>query len=247
MSNKELDASSLERTIRYYNETAKRYDDLHGDQLEKEHSRALELLIPPFFSNAESVLDIGTGTGRSLQWMDAYYRSRGAYIQLNGIEPSKELSHLAKLKVPSANIVTGAGEQLPFEDRAFDLVTITGVLHHVENPRQVMREAFRVCRRGVIISDHNNFSFGSNKVRRIKMLLYSLNIMNAFSFVKQGFKKQGYSEEDGWWYPYSLMNDIGFLSELSECFFIAPTRRPNSKSGNILLSHSHIAIACIKG
>ena len=238
--------SNGSNTTAYYNLTASEYDERHGEAQNYEHIRALELIAPRYFSEAKSVLDVGTGTGRALQWFDNYYSNSGREVELNGVEPSEELAKIARKKVPSANIRIASGEGLPFSDEEFDLVTITGVLHHVENSKEVLKEAFRVSRLGVIISDHNNFSFGSHFARRLKLALYSVNLLSAFSFVKQGFRKQGYSEDDGWWYPYSLLNDFDVVSELSDHYVIVPTRPANSSSENFMTCHSHLALACLK-
>lgn len=238
--------SANKNTTAYYNETASDYDHMHGEEQNHEHTRAMSLLVPKYFSDATSVLDVGTGTGRSLQWLEAYHRDNGTAVELTGIEPSDELASVARKKLPNANIVVGSGENLPFPDNAFDLVTITGVLHHVEHPKLVLAEMFRVSRFGVLVSDHNNFAFGSNFARKVRLALFSANLLEAFSYVKQGFRKQGYSKGDGWWYPYSVLNDLNLISNLSDHFAIVPTRRANSELGNFMLSHSHLAIACIK-
>lgn len=233
-------------TTAYYDATASRYDEMHGEAQNFEHTRALELLLPTYFSNAKSILDVGSGTGRGLQWIDTYFREKGITTELVGVEPSEELSKIARKNLPDAKIIIGDGERLPFPDSTFDLVMVAGVLHHVENPKKVIKEMFRVSRFGILISDHNNFSFGSNFSRKIRLALFSMNLLSAFSYVKQGFRKQGYSEGDGWWYPYSVLNDFDMISTLSEHFSIVPTRRANSNLGNFMISHSHLAIACTK-
>jgi ubiquinone/menaquinone biosynthesis C-methylase UbiE len=230
----------------YYDATAADYDRIHGDEQNYEHIRALGLLVPIYFSNATSVLDVGTGTGRALLWLKNYFKENGIGIELTGIEPSGELARLAESNLPDANIVIGSGEHLPFSDNSFDLVTVTGVLHHVENPKSVLAELFRVSRIGVIISDHNNFSFGSTFARRLRLALFSAGLLELFSYVKQGFRRQGYSADDGWWYPYSVLNDFDIISQLSDQFIIVPTRKANSNMRNFMLSHSHLAVACIK-
>jgi ubiquinone/menaquinone biosynthesis C-methylase UbiE len=230
----------------YYNATAAEYDSMHGEEQNYEHTRALELLVPKYFSDAKSVLDIGTGTGRALQWLKSYYEENDTNVELAGIEPSRELAKIAGDNLPDANIVIGSGDSVPFSDNSFDLVTITGVLHHVEHPKSVLAEMFRVSRFGVLVSDHNNFSFGSTIARKIRLGLFSADLLGAFSYVKQGFNKQGYSNGDGWWYPYSVLNDLDVISDLSDHFAIVPTRKANSDLGNFMLSHSHLAIACVK-
>jgi len=238
--------STNAKTTAYYNATASRYDEMHGEENNFEHTRALELLVPTYFSDAKYVLDVGTGTGRTLEWLDNYYRNNGTVAELTGVEPSDGLAEIARKKLPNAKIHTGSGEVLPFSDDRFDLVTITGVLHHVKDSKKVLKELFRVSRFGVLISDHNNFSFGSEFARKIRLALYSMNLLRAFSYVKQGFRKQGYSEGNGWWYPYSVLNDFDVIADLSDHFAITPTRRANSMSGNFMTCHSHLAKACRK-
>ena len=69
-------------------------------------------------------------------------------------------------------------------------------MHHANNPAKVISEMFRVARKGMLMSDHNNYAFGSNWARRIRMSLKMCGLLDAATFVKQGFKKQGYSEGD---------------------------------------------------
>ena len=233
-------------TTQYYDETASKYDALHGDQHNTGHMEALELIVPRHFPNITSVLDVGAGTGRAISWFDRILNAEGHKVDLVGLEPSAKMRDVAVQKVPTASFVEGYGDAIPFEDGAFDLVTITGVLHHVENPKAVIRECFRVSRVGVLISDHNNFSFGSTFARKLRLGLYSIGLLSAFRYMKQGFKKQGYSEDDGWWYPYSVLHDFDVISELSSYSAVIPTRRANSNLGNFILQNSHVGIACLK-
>ena len=154
---------------------------------------------------------------------------------------------LAKSKLPDADLRVGKGEALPMADVSCELVVATGVLHHADHPREVIREMFRVARKAVLISDHNNFAFGSRSARWLRLWLYATHLLAPATFIKQGFRKQGYSADDGWWYPYSLLNDYGLIGSLSTRQFIIPTRPSYSlEPWNFLLAQSHMAILAVK-
>jgi ubiquinone/menaquinone biosynthesis C-methylase UbiE len=234
----------VDRTTQYYNQTAKSYDELHGGEENYEHIRSLEdswPILEPL--EIQSVFEIGCGTGRSLQW----FQARAPHLRLAGLDPSAELLALAKSKLPEAELLTGKGESLPLPDGSHDLVIATGMMHHADRPRDVMREMFRVARKAVVISDRNNFAFGGTNQRWLRLWLYASHLLSAVTYVKQGFRKQGYSQDDGWWYPYSLLNDYGLIASLSSRLYLLPTRPTNSpRLGNFLLNQSHLAIVAIK-
>jgi len=228
----------------YYARDAARYDALHvkaGDEhyvALQEASDLLGHLAPP-----RSILDIGCGTGRSLEYLGARFPEAA----LAGIDPSAELLAEAARKLPHAALTKGAGERLPYVDGGFDLVVASGVLHHVREPRRCIDEMVRVSSRAVLISDHNNFAFGSGLARRLRLGLHAAGLLRAFCFIKQGFRSQGYSADDGWWYPYSLLNDYGPLRRAAARLFVIPTRNVNtSATGNMLLCQSHLAILALK-
>ena len=94
-----------------------------------------------------SVLDVGCGTGRGLQ----YFLERNARVRVHGIEPVPALIEQAvKVNlIPSHLITKGCGEALPFADQSFDAVFACGVLHHVQEPNRIVREMMRVSRKAV--------------------------------------------------------------------------------------------------
>lgn len=234
MSNSRLD--------KYYARTAGSYDTTHV-RSNDEHSVAL-LRTLPFLRDMKisSILDVGCGTGRSLRW----YSEHIPDASLTGIDRSPDLLELAREYLPNAVLQQGKAESLPFEDDVFDMVCATGMLHHVSDPDQCIKEMFRVSRLAVLISDHNNFAFGHDLTRRTRLLLFACGLLTAATFVKQGFRTQGYTEADGYWYSFSLLNRYRLISSLSKELAIFPTRPVNEgKLGNMLLSQSHLAIWAI--
>jgi SAM-dependent methyltransferase len=153
---------------------------------------------------------------------------------------------IAKQKLPAAAFQQGSGENMPYEDGSVDVAIATGIMHHADNPSAVIKEMFRVARKGILISDHNNYAFGGSVMQRLRMGLKVCGLLEAVTFVRNGFKKQGYSEGDGWWYPYSLFDDYAQIARLAEQVFIIPTRRPTGDLGNIVFAQSHFAIVALK-
>jgi SAM-dependent methyltransferase len=225
----------------YYDATAAGYDDLHSRQTNPEHTRAMELGWP-FFDTASSVLDVGSGTGRSLIWL----RNQSKSLRLLGIEPSQGMIDIAKRNLPDAEFRQGNGEAMPYESGSIDVVIATGIMHHADHPDRVISEMFRVARKGILISDHNNYAFGRPLARRFRMGLKVSGLLNAATFVRQGFKRQGYSKEDGWWYPYSLFDNYADIARHSSRLYIFPTRPPAGSMGNLLFSQGHFCIVAMK-
>ncbi len=54
--------------------------------------------------------------------------------------------------ITNINFVEGVAEKLPFEDHQFDIVVCRFAFHHIENPRQVLREMVRACKVGGTIA-----------------------------------------------------------------------------------------------
>lgn len=223
----------------YYDETCSSYDSLHAN--EPEHTRALELGWP-LLGDVKSVLDVGCGTGRSLRWIGHHSPD----TQLLGLEPSAGMISQALLHLPHATIKQGQGEAIPYADGSLDVAIATGIMHHVDNPSRVISEMFRVSRKGILISDHNNYAFGGPITKRVRMGFKMCGLLGVFTYVKQGFNRKGYTEEDGWWYPYSLFDNYAEIARMAAQIYIIPTGPATGKLNNLIFSQSHFCIIATK-
>jgi len=93
----------------------------------------------------QTMLDLGTGTGRLLEIFSPLYR-RGI-----GIDMSREMlavarANLDKAGVSNAQVRQGDIFSPPVERDAFDLVTIHQVLHYLDDPARAVREAAKLLR-----------------------------------------------------------------------------------------------------
>jgi SAM-dependent methyltransferase len=102
------------------------------------HYRQLARKLQPW--KGVRLLDIACGTG---QWL-------GAAAELGatpaGIDISKKALAVCRKSLPSAYLHCGPAEQLPFEDREFDVVSCLGALEHFLDPRAALLEMVRVAK-----------------------------------------------------------------------------------------------------
>jgi SAM-dependent methyltransferase len=194
----------------YYCKTGANYDALHVHEGD-EHYLALAYLSTVIdLVGATSVLDVGAGTGRAIE----YLRRRHPGIKILGIEPEPELRRVASQEkgIPEDYIVEGSGEKLPFDDGSFDVVCEFGVLHHVKQSKSVVKEMIRVARKAVALSDENRFAYGSWLGRWTKIALCHFGLFAAFYRIATRGRGYRYSENDGVAYSYSVFDSINELA-----------------------------------
>jgi SAM-dependent methyltransferase len=88
------------------------------------------------------VLDVGCGCGLTL----LLAKERGAIP--SGLDISPGLLHIARDRLPNADLRDGDMEFLPFADATFDAVTGVNAFQFAGDPRRALREAARVARPG---------------------------------------------------------------------------------------------------
>jgi ubiquinone/menaquinone biosynthesis C-methylase UbiE len=74
---------------------------------------------------------------------------------LYGLDPLEDFygsnETLTKLRNKRVQYIVGSGEQIPFDDGSFDLVISDNVIDHVSDPNEVMREIYRVLKKGGLL------------------------------------------------------------------------------------------------
>jgi SAM-dependent methyltransferase len=89
-----------------------------------------------------NVLDLGCGSGIFTNLLC----QRG--YNATGLDLSRKLLNLARLKFPRIAFVEGDVEDLPFQSGGVDGVLLSGIVHHLPAPQRCSAEVHRVLRPG---------------------------------------------------------------------------------------------------
>jgi ubiquinone/menaquinone biosynthesis C-methylase UbiE len=90
------------------------------------------------------ILDIGCGTGRYSAALAAHFNAR-----VIAVDPSeKMLAEARKKATEGVRYERASAESLPLPDASIDMVFMSMVLHHFDDPDQAVRECRRVLRQG---------------------------------------------------------------------------------------------------
>jgi len=169
-----------EEIVRSYDEWLQSPAGYYIDWREKE--LIADLLSP---RNGETLLDVGCKTGHHL----LFFRRKGCDVA--GIDSSPHMIEMAKRKLGErADFYKGSGEDLPFSDNEFDIVTVTS-LGCAGDPRRVIGEALRVCRGRIFLGVFNRYALASSQRQKHEPVYShidnpsaSLGIYKLFSMVK---------------------------------------------------------------
>jgi ubiquinone/menaquinone biosynthesis C-methylase UbiE len=91
------------------------------------------------------LIDLGCGTGRFTVPLAERFKAR-----VIGIDPSERMLEVARRKMVAGRVEfrQARGERLPVDDGVADLVFLSMVLHHLDDPASTARECRRVLRDG---------------------------------------------------------------------------------------------------
>lgn len=135
-----------EQAQHYFDANAADWDTIRALHVAEQDVEATILSVvglKPF----QSLLDLGTGTGRLLElFAPVYHRAVG--VDTSAAMLAVARANLDRAGIMNAQVRLGDIFNLQLPRDAFDLVTIHQVLHHLENPERAVLEAARVLAPG---------------------------------------------------------------------------------------------------
>jgi len=123
--------------------------------------------------NDDLVLDLGIGTGASLNY---YPHNKGRII---GVDLSAGMLRECRKKIEErglthATVFRGNALELPFSDSTFDHIFISHVISVVSDPYKLVREAQRVAKPGARIVIVNHFQSSNPVIAALEKILCPL-------------------------------------------------------------------------
>lgn len=119
------------------------WDQYTANLVAKEATTATDLKLLIRYAKG-NVLDIGCGNGITLSKIYRSSEIRYAF----GIDPGLPGLIYAKQRFPEIEYIRGSACNLPFADNQFDLIYMIDVIEHLDEPRQAIKEVYRVCKIG---------------------------------------------------------------------------------------------------
>lgn len=140
----------------YYSKSGK-YDEWLTDEKERDVLGVKRVSLVKNYVSKGKLLDVGAGIGQFLHYAKKYF-------EVDGIEVSKSGIQIAKDKY-KMDIMEGAIEDVDFDGKKFDVITVWHVLEHVPNPEELIN----ICK-NLLVEDGLIFIAVPNDVVSFKVL-----------------------------------------------------------------------------
>jgi len=114
--------------------------------------------------HGKRVVDIGSGDGTFSEELVEL----GGARRVQGIDPAERAVTVARRRIKDDRLVFDVGNayDLPYPARSFDIAFLRSILHHVERPVDVLREALRVAST-IVVVEPNGYNLGLKLLEKV--------------------------------------------------------------------------------
>ncbi|MBI2148752.1 class I SAM-dependent methyltransferase [Candidatus Woesearchaeota archaeon] len=120
----------------------------------------------------KNVLEIGCGSGTGTLLINKYFSPKS----ISAIDLDPRMISKAKNKVKLSNVTfeVGSATKLPYKSKSFDAVFDFGVIHHIPNWKDSIKELKRVLKKNglIILEDLSIDTFNTVFGRLLKIILF---------------------------------------------------------------------------
>jgi ubiquinone/menaquinone biosynthesis C-methylase UbiE len=126
--------------------------------------RSMDAILATASLSNRSVVDVGCGDG----FYTIRFWDRAQPRLMVGLDPAGHAISVANTNKENRPVqfLVGDAHQLPFPNNSFDVALVQSILHHDDNPRDVIREAFRVAPK-IVIHEPNGNNLGLKVIEKL--------------------------------------------------------------------------------
>ena len=151
-----------------YDAIGKFYDDIMGDQ--KESAKQIYKLIKKFHPAAQSVLELGCGTGSYLQHLSRHYNTAG-------LDQSSVMLSIAREKLPKAELYQTGMLEFKFNKRFDVIICMNDTFNHFIKVLDITKLLLKVYEH---LAENGIFIFDINTEHKLNTLSESPPIIHQF-------------------------------------------------------------------
>jgi len=132
------------KTVESFGEEWKKFKDFSEEEIRIAGEQYFDIVDDSILNKNTVVLDLGCGTGR---W-SKFIAPKVKFIE--AVDPSMAVMTAQKILEPYSNVRVSqaAADNLPFPNESFDFIFSLGVLHHIPDTAQALKEAATRLKKG---------------------------------------------------------------------------------------------------
>ncbi len=141
--------------IKSFGEEWQKFDSFDERDFQRLGQMYFDILPASMVSKSTTLLDVGCGTGR---W-SKYLADKVGFVDC--VDPSKAIFVADRMLKDYNNVrlTRASADRLPFNDNEFDMVMSIGVLHHIPDTLQAMKECVKKVKPGGYFYVYLYYSF----------------------------------------------------------------------------------------